>query len=97
MARAEPRLKAIKFRHVETAVDLSGDLELQPANLNGRAGILPMLPRLAALGFQGELPGDSGFKAAPFTAAPIHNISAAVCAVPGHDGGAGCARRDRRC
>jgi hypothetical protein len=35
---------------------------LQPANVDDRAGALPMLPRLAALGFQGDLLGDSGFK-----------------------------------
>jgi len=72
MAQAEPRLKAIQFRLIATAADLSGDLGLQPANLDGRAGILPTLPRLAALGFQGELPGDSGLKGAPCTAAPIY-------------------------
>lgn len=42
------------------------DLELQPANADDRAGTLPMLPRLAALGFQGDLLGDSGFKGVPF-------------------------------
>ncbi len=41
------------------------DLELQPANTDDRAGILPTLPRLAALGFEGDLLGDSGFKGAP--------------------------------
>jgi hypothetical protein len=45
------------------------DLELQPANADDRAGTLPTLPRLAALGFQGDLLGDSGFKGAPFAAA----------------------------
>jgi hypothetical protein len=97
MAPAEPRPKAIEFRLVATAVELSGDPELQPANLDGRASILPTLPRLAALGFQGDLPGGSGFKGAPITASPIYNISAALSAVPGHDGGAGRARQDRRC
>ena len=38
------------------------DLELQPANAHDRAGTLPALPRLAGLGFQGDLLGDSGFK-----------------------------------
>jgi hypothetical protein len=38
-----------------------------PANADDRAGTLPTLPRLAALGFQGHLLGDSGFKGtAPF-------------------------------
>src|SRR3712207_7047056 len=30
------------------------DLELHPANTDDRAGILPTLPRLAALGFEGD-------------------------------------------
>ena len=47
------------------------DLELHPANTDDRAGILPTLPRLAALGFQGDLLGDSGFKGAPFAAAAL--------------------------
>ena len=74
MAQAEPRLKAIQFRLIATAADLSGDLGLQPTNLDGRAGILPTVPRLAGLGFQGDLPGDNGLERAPFTAAPIYNI-----------------------
>jgi len=58
------------------------DLELQPANVDDRAGALPMLPRLAALGFQGDLPGDSGFRGAPFAAAaPAHDVH--VSASPG--------------
>ena len=41
-----------------------------------------MLPRLAALGFQGDLLGDSGFKGAPFAAAALgHDIH--VSASPG--------------
>ena len=36
---------------------------------------MPTLPRLAALGFQGDLLGDSGFKGAPFAAAALeHDI-----------------------
>src|SRR3712207_2450977 len=55
------------------------DLELQPANTDDRAGTLPMLPRLATLGFEGDLLGDSGFKGAPFAAAALlHDIHAAV-------------------
>ncbi|MBV1800599.1 transposase [Siccirubricoccus sp. G192] len=55
------------------------DLELHPANTDDRAGTLPMLPRLAALGFQGDLLGDSGFKGAPFAAAALgHDIHVAV-------------------
>src|SRR5918998_164411 len=45
------------------------ELELRPANTDDRAGTLPALPRLAALGFEGDLLGDSGFKGAPFAAA----------------------------
>ena len=55
------------------------DLELQPANTDDRAGALPMLPRLAALGFQGDLLGDSGFKGAPFAAAALeHDIHVSI-------------------
>jgi len=55
------------------------DLELRPANTDDRAGTLPMLPRLAALGFQGDLLGDSGFKGAPFAAAALaHDIHVSV-------------------
>jgi hypothetical protein len=55
------------------------DLELHPANTDDRAGILPTLRRLAALGFQGDLLGDSGFKGAPSAAAALeHDIHVAV-------------------
>jgi transposase len=55
------------------------DLELHPANTDDRAGIVPTLPRLAALGFEGDLLGDSGFKGAPFAAAALeHDIHVAV-------------------
>jgi transposase len=55
------------------------DLELHPANTDDRAGILPTLPRLAALGFEGDLLGDSGFKGAPFAAAVLeHDIHVSV-------------------
>jgi transposase len=51
------------------------ELELKPAHTDDRAGTLPMLPRLAALGFEGDLLGDSGFKGAPFaSAALMHDI-----------------------
>ena len=36
-------------------------------------GILPTLPRLAALGFAGDLLGDSNFKGMPFAAAALHH------------------------
>jgi hypothetical protein len=65
MAQAEPRLKAIEFWLVATAADLPGDRELQPANLDGRAGILPMMPRLATLGFQGDFQATAASKALP--------------------------------
>src|SRR3954466_7098033 len=55
------------------------DLELQPANTDDRAGVLPMLPRLAALGFEGDLLGDSGFRGAPFAAAALeHDIHVSI-------------------
>jgi len=55
------------------------DLELRPANTDDRAGVLPTLPRLAALGFEGDLLGDSGFKGAPFAAAALaHDIHVSV-------------------
>ena len=55
------------------------DLELQPANADDRAGTLPTLPRLAALGFQGDLLGDSGFKGTPLAAAALgHDIPVSV-------------------
>jgi transposase len=55
------------------------DLELQSANTDDRAGTLPTLPRLATLGFQGDLLGDSGFKGAPFAAAAlVHDIHVSV-------------------
>src|SRR3954453_8496939 len=55
------------------------DLALQPANVDDRAGLLPLLPHLAALGFQGDLLGDSSLKGAPFVAAArVHDIHVSV-------------------
>jgi transposase len=55
------------------------DLELWPANTDDRAGTVPMLPRLAALGFEGDLLGDSGFKGEPFAAVALkHDIHVSV-------------------
>ena len=55
------------------------DLALQPANGDDRIGLLPLLPHLAALGFQGDLLGDSGFKGVPFAAAALgHDIHVSV-------------------
>lgn len=77
--------KLVKGIKVFAACDKHGsllDLELHPANTDDRAGILPMLPRLAALGFKGDLLGDNSFKGAPFAAAAReHNIH--VLASPG--------------
>src|SRR3954468_8968888 len=74
--------KLIKGRKVFAVCDKHGsllDLELWPANTDDRAGTLPTLPRLAALGFQGDLLGDSGFKGARFAAAALaHDIHVAV-------------------
>ena len=74
--------KLVKGLKVFAVCDKHGsllDLELQPANVDDRAGTLPALPRLAALGFQGDLLGDSGFKGEPFAAAALaHDIHAAV-------------------
>jgi transposase len=66
--------KLIKGIKVFAACDKHGsllDLELRPANTDDRVGILPTLPRLAALGFEGDLLGDSSFKGAPFAAAAL--------------------------
>jgi transposase len=74
--------KRVKGLKLFAACDKHGsllDLELQPANTDDRAGTLPMLPRLAALGFQGDLLGDGGFKGAPFAAAALaHDIHVSV-------------------
>jgi transposase len=74
--------KLVKGVKVFAVCDKHGslfDLELRPANTDDRAGTLPTLPRLAALGFQGDLLGDSGFKGAPFAAAAlVHDIHVAV-------------------
>ena len=74
--------KLIKGVKVFAICDKHGslfDLELGPANTDDRAGTLPILPRLAALGFQGDLLGDSGFTGAPFaTAALAHDIHVSV-------------------
>jgi transposase len=63
------------------------DVELRPANTDDRAGILPTLPRLAALGFEGDLLGDSSFKGAPFAAAALeHDIHVSVSPGSTRDG-----------
>src|ERR687885_2332135 len=70
--------KLVKGVKLFAACDKHGsllELELHPANTDDRAGVLPALPRLAALGFQGDLLGDSSFRGAPFaTAALVHDI-----------------------
>src|SRR5215213_1446701 len=74
--------KLIKGVKVFAICDKHGslfDLELGPANTDDRTGTLPILPRLATLGFQGDLLGDSGFTGAPFaTAALAHDIHVSV-------------------
>src|SRR4051812_20367147 len=74
--------KLVKGIKVFAVCDKHGsllDLELHPANTDDRAGILPTLPRLAALGFEGDLLGDSSFKGAPFAAAALeHDIHVSV-------------------
>jgi transposase len=74
--------KLIKGVKVFAACDKHGsllDLELHPANTDDRAGILPTLPRLAALGFEGDLLGDSSFNGTPFAAAALeHDIHVSV-------------------
>jgi transposase len=66
--------KLVKGIKVFVVCDKHGsllELELHPANTDDRAGILPTLPRLAALGFEGDLLGDSSFRGAPFAAAAL--------------------------
>lgn len=74
--------KLVKGVKVFAACDKHGsllDLELHPANTDDRAGILPTLRRLAALGFEGDLLGDSGFKGAAFAAAALeHDIHVSI-------------------
>jgi Transposase DDE domain len=60
--------KLIKGIKLHALCDKHGsllDLELTPANCDDRAAAGPMLPRLAELGFQGDLLGDSGYKSLP--------------------------------
>jgi transposase len=74
--------KLIKGIKLHALCDKHGsllDLELTPANCDDRAGAGPMLPRLAELGFQGDLLGDSGYKGQPFAAAALaHDIHVSV-------------------
>jgi transposase len=74
--------KLIKGIKLSAVCDKHGsllDLELAPANTDDRAGATPMLPRLAELGFQGDLLGDSGYKGMPFAQAALdHDIHVSV-------------------
>ena len=74
--------KLIKGLKLSAVCDKYGsllDLELAPANTDDRAGATPMLPRLAELGFQGDLLGDSGYKGMPFAQAALdHDIHVSV-------------------
>jgi len=55
------------------------DLEVTPANHDDRASAVPMLPRLAELGFQGDLLADNGYKGEPFaTAVRAHDMEVSV-------------------
>lgn len=65
--------KLVKGIKLNVVCDKHGslvDLELVPANTGDRAAALPMLPRLAELGFQSDLLGDNGYKGAPFELPP---------------------------
>jgi transposase len=74
--------KLVKGVKLHAVCDKHGsllDLELTPANVDDRAGTLPMLARLGELGFQGDLLGDSSFKGAPFAEAALdHDIHVSV-------------------
>jgi transposase len=73
------RVKGVKLLAVCDKHGSLLDLALGPANVDDRAGTLPLLPRLAELGFQGDLLGDSSFKGAPFAAAAlVHDIHVSV-------------------
>jgi transposase len=77
--------KNIKGIKLHVVCDKHGsliDLEVTPANHDDRAGALPMLPRLAELGFQGDLLGDNGYKGEPF-AAHVRRHDMAVLVSPG--------------
>lgn len=66
--------KLVKGIKVFVVCDKHGsrlELERHPANTDDRAGLLPTLPRLAALGFEGDLLGDSSFRGAPFATAAL--------------------------
>ena len=80
--RGIDRGKLIKGIKLSAVCDKHGsllDLELAPANTDDRAGAAPMLPRLAELGFQGDLLGDSGYKGMPFAQAALdHDIHVSV-------------------
>ena len=74
--------KNIKGIKLHVVCDKHGsliDLEVTPANHDDRASVLPMLPRLAELGFQGDLLADNGYKGEPFaTAVRAHDMEVSV-------------------
>jgi transposase len=74
--------KNIKGIKLHVVCDKHGsliDLEVTPANHDDRASALPMLPRLAELGFQGDLLADNGYKGEPFAAAVrAHDMEVSV-------------------
>jgi hypothetical protein len=70
--------KLIKGVKVFAACDKHGsllDLELHPANTDDRAGILPTLPRLAALGFEGICSATAASRARPSLQPPSSKAS----------------------
>jgi transposase len=74
--------KNIKGIKLHVVCDKHGsliDLEVTPANHDDRASALPILPRLAELGFQGDLLADNGYKGEPFaTAVRAHDMEVSV-------------------
>src|SRR4051794_10393650 len=67
------KARPVRFRHSQSLA------RRRQRFSHDRAGTRPMLPRLAALGFQGDLLGDSGLKGAPFVAAAlVHDIHVSV-------------------
>ena len=74
--------KNIKGIKLHVVCDKHGsliDLEVTPANHDDRASAVPMLPRLAELGFQGDLLADNGYKGEPFAAAVrAHDMEVSV-------------------
>ena len=74
---AEKKITCIKRHVCVDTIGLVWGLEVTPANQDASA--LPILPRLAEPGFQGDLLGDNGYKGQPFAeAARAHDIEASI-------------------